>query len=132
MATSQPKTTKKLLVAFDPSEAAAAAGDFVVPVPEANTVAFFGLRSRKASTLGVMVYVGKEVTVNDLFAKLVDTGRKIPNVDLTVSMLADFVSRLDEHKIGNVVAIETTAEEPCGFRLIRIANTPSGATNNAM
>jgi hypothetical protein len=44
-------------------------------------------------------------------------------------MLADYVSRLEEHKIGNVVAIEAAAEEPCGFRLKRVANTPSGATN---
>ncbi len=129
MATPQSKpTTKKLLVAFDPSKSAAATGDFVVPILEADAVAFFGLRSKKASALGVMVYVGKEVTVNDLFAKLVDTGRKIPDVDRTVGMLSDYVSRLDEHKIGNVVAIETTAEEPGGFRLKKVANTPSGAT----
>ena len=73
-----------------------------------------------------MVYIGRDVTVNDLFAKLVDTGRKVPDVDRTVSMLADFVSRLEEHKVGNVVAIEDAAEEPFGFRLKRVANTPSG------
>lgn len=129
MATSPPKSTKKLLVAFDPSRADVATGDFVVPFLEVDAASFFGLRSKKSSTLGVMVYVGKEVTVNDLFAKLVDTGRKIPNVEQTVSMLADYMSRLEEHKIGNVVAIEAAAEEPGGFRLKRVANTPSGATN---
>lgn len=129
MTTSPPKTTKKLLVAFDPSRANAAAGDFVVPVLEADAASFFGLRSKKSSALGVMVYVGREVTVNDLFAKLVDTGRTVPNVDQTVTMLADYVSQLEEHKIGNVVAIEAAAEESCGFRLKRVANTPSGAAN---
>jgi hypothetical protein len=129
MTTSPPKTTKKLLVAFDPARTSAAAGDFVVPVLDADAASLFGLRSKKSSTLGVMVYLGKEVTVNDLFAKLVDTGRKIPDVDQAVIMLTAYISQLEGHKIGNVMAIETAAEAPGGFCLKKITNTPSGAAN---
>ncbi len=120
------KMTKKLLVAFDSTRTAPVRGDFVVPVCEAGTATFFGLRSREIAALGLMVYVGKEVTVNDLFAKLVDTGHTIPNVDQAVGILTDYVARLSEHKIGNVLAIEPAAEETSGFRLKKIANTPSG------
>jgi hypothetical protein len=129
MVTSRPMSTKKLLVAFDPSRVDAAPGDFVVPILDAEVVSFFGLGSKKPCAFAVMVYVGKEVTVNDLFAKLVDAGQEVPNVDRTVKMLVDYMSRLEEHKIGNVVAIEPAAEEPCGFRLKRVANTPSGVAN---
>ena len=129
MATSQHDTTKKLLVAFDPSRADIATSDFVVPILGPEGVEFFGLRSRKAAKLGRMVYVGREVTVNDLFAKLVDTGRKIPDVEQTLDMLTALVSRLAEYKIGNVLSIESATDEPGGFRLKRIANTPSGASD---
>lgn len=129
MATSLPNTTKKLLVTFDPLRAGAAAGDFVVPVVEADAATFWGLRSKKSSELSVMVYVGRAVTVNDLFARLVDTGSKIPDVQQTLSLLTDYITRLQDHKIGNVMAIEAAADEPCGFRLKRVANTPSGMAN---
>lgn len=119
-------TTKKLLVAFDPSDSGGGAGDFVVPVPETGRVSFVGLRSRRLSVYGRMVYVGKDITVNDLFARLVDSGRKIPSVEQTVRMLQDYVVSLQQHKIGNIVSVETTCP-PDGFRLIKIANTPSGA-----
>lgn len=129
MTTSPAKTTKKLLVAFDPARTNAAAGDFVVPVLDADSASFFGLRSKKSSTLSVLVYIGKEVTVNDLFAKLVDTGRKIPDVDQAVNILTAYMAQLEGHKIGNVMAIEAAAEAPGGFILKKIANTPSGAIN---
>jgi hypothetical protein len=129
MTITPPKTTKKLLVTFDATRASATAGDFVVPIFDAGVASLFGLRLKKSSELGVMVYLGKAVTANDLFAKLVDTGRKIPDVDQAVNMLTAYMSQLECHKIGNVVAIEVAAEEPGGFRLKKIANTPSGAAN---
>jgi hypothetical protein len=119
-------TTKKLLVAFDPSDPDAGAGDFVVPVSEEGQISFVGLRSKKPSALGRMVYVGKDITVNDLFAKLVDSGRKIPSVNQTIKMLTDYVITLQEHKIGNILSVETTAP-PDGFQLTKVANTPSGS-----
>ncbi len=74
-----------------------------------------------------MVYVGKEITVNDLFAKLVDSGRKIASVDQAMKMLSEYLAMLQAHKIGNVMSIEPDAAEPNAFRLVKVANTPSGA-----
>jgi hypothetical protein len=110
MTTSPPKTTKELLVAFDSARASSAAGDFIVPVFDADAALLFGLRSKKSSQLGVMVYLGKEVTVNDLFAKLVDTGRKIPAVDQAVNMLTDFMPQLEYHWIGNMPCSRTAVD----------------------
>jgi hypothetical protein len=121
-------TTKKILVAFDPSHPDAGRGDFLAPVSGDERIFFVGLRSRSPSDLGLLVYVGKEVPVNDLFAKLVDSGRKIASVDQTVKMLSEYLTMLQEFKIGNVMSIEPDAAEPNAFRLVKIANTPSGAT----
>jgi len=88
----------------------------------------YRLRSKSPSDLGLVVYAGKEVTVNDLFAKLVDSGRKIESVDQTVKMLSAYIAMLQGYKIGNVMSVETDAAEPSAFRLVKIADTPSGTT----
>jgi len=131
MNTSRPLTTKKLLVAFDPSAPDIVSNDFLVPIVEGDQVALLGLTSGQPSSFGVLVYLGGQVTVNDLFARLVDSGRKIPSVERTLNVLADYLLRLDAFKIGNVVSIESAAEECCGFRLARIADTPRGAARNS-
>ncbi len=120
-------TTKKLLVTFDQAKPDGGAGDFLVPVREEGRPRFVGLRSGKAADLGRMVFVGKEVTVNDLFAKLVDSGHKVGSVDQTVGMLGDYLEMLQEHKIGNVIEIQAVAGGTSRFRLVKVANTPSGA-----
>jgi hypothetical protein len=120
-------TTKTLLVTFNPSNPDAGAGDFVVPVLEDGRVFFVGMRSKKPSELGRMVYVGKDVTVNDLFAKLVDSGRKVPSVEQTLKMLTAYVVMLQEHKVGNILSVEANAAS-VGFGLTKVANTPAGAT----
>jgi hypothetical protein len=74
-----------------------------------------------------MVFVGSEVTVNELFAKLVDSGSKIPDVENTVKMLTEYVAQLQEYKIGNVLSMESVSGGRYGFRLTKVANTPSGA-----
>ncbi len=123
-------TPKKLLVTFDPSDPDTGAGDFIVPISEDGRVIFIGMRSEKPSTLARMVYVGKDITVNDLFAKLVDSGRKIANVEQTVKILTDYVVMLQEYKIGNIVSVEASAA-PDGFGITKIANTSIGATKPA-
>jgi hypothetical protein len=121
-------TTKKLLVSYDPDKKEGRRSDFVVPIVQGDEVVFFGLHSKIVDTLGVMVFVGTEVGVSDLFAKLVDTGRVIPSVDQTVKTLTNYIAQLKEHKIGNVLAIERDPEKIGGFRLSKLSNTPWGAT----
>jgi hypothetical protein len=38
--------------------------------------------------------------------------------------LEAYLRMLQEFKIGNILAVETSGEAPCGFRLKKIANSP--------
>mgnify|MGYP000303555483 CR=1 FL=1 len=117
-------TTKKFLVAYDSSEPHKASGDFLVPICDSTGLFLFGLTSKKTREQGVMVYIGKEVTVNDVFARLVDSGRKIEDVDQTLNALQAYLQMLQGYRIGNILAIEPSSDLPCGFRLKKIADRP--------
>ncbi len=121
--------TKKILVAFDPARPQSRSSDFVVPVAVLGGVQLVGVQSGKPAAQGVMVFLGREVTVNDIFARLVDSGRRIESVEVAVKLLGDYLTMLQEHKIGNVIALEPAEGEAAGFRLTKIADTPSAAAN---
>lgn len=115
-------TTKKLLVAYDPLIPESGSGDFLVPVCDSTGRFFFGLRSQKRYEQGRMVYLGKEITMNDIFAKLVDSGRKIESVSRTTDLIREYMRMLQDYKIGNIIGIESSDDESCSFRLTKIAN----------
>lgn len=69
-----------------------------------------------------MVYVGKTLTVNNVFAKLVDSGRTIESVEFTMKALEAYLRMLQDYRIGNILRIEPTAEHECGFRLVKTAD----------
>jgi hypothetical protein len=117
-------STKKLLVAYDQSKAVPRSGDFLAPINDSTGLFLFGLRSKKPSEQGLMVYVGREVTVNDVFAKLVDSGRRIQNVSQTLTCLEAYIQMLQEYRIGNILGVEPCSDTPCGFRLRKVANSP--------
>ncbi len=114
--------TKKLLVAYDPSQPHPASGNFVVPISDSTGLFFLGLKSKKRYEQGQVVYIGKGITVNDVFAKLVDSGRKIESVEATVKALEAYLRMLQDYKIGNILRIEPIAEQECGFRLVKVAD----------
>jgi hypothetical protein len=122
--------TKKILVAFDPARPKAQSGDFAIPVSVDGAIRLVGLSSGKSLSQGMMVYLGREITVNDVFAKLVDSGRKIPSVDQAVKVIGDYFAMLQEHKIGNIVGLEAAPGSTEGFRLVKLANSPSGASGS--
>jgi hypothetical protein len=112
-------TSRKLLVAFDPSHPEGSTSDFLVPVVDEGTPRLFGTRSRKTATLGMMVYIGRDVTKNDVFARLVDSGRRIDSVSKTIESIETYLRLLQAFKIGDVLSLEVSAESPDGFRLVR-------------
>ncbi len=116
--------TKKLLVAFDPSKAQSQSSDFVVPVKAEGRTRFYGLKSGVVQSLGMMVYVGRSVTENDLFAKLVDTGAKVESVDETLAQLRQYIEALQDLRIGNVVRLQECNGGNVELELA--SNTPSG------
>jgi hypothetical protein len=115
--------TKKLLVAHDESKLIAKKGDFLAVVFDGTNPIFLGLKSRCAYKSGCMVFLGKEITEKDIFAKLVDTGRKIESVDKTLKTIASYIQQLESFKIGNVVGITSKSGEP-GFELFKVSEMP--------
>lgn len=114
--------TRKLLVAYDPLKPSDGSGDFLVPINDSGGILFFGLRSRRQCGQGRVVYIGKEITMNDVFAKLVDSGREIENVLQTTKGIEEYLRMLQDYKIGNIIGIETSRDETSGFRLTKVAN----------
>lgn len=115
-----PTKTKKLLVGHDPEKPTAGAGDFLAVVFEEGRPCLLGLRSRRLWQSGRMVYIGREVTENDLFARLVDTGRRIENVRNTLDTLREYVRFLQGYRIGNVLTLEPSSNT-AGFELLKIS-----------
>jgi hypothetical protein len=108
--------TKKMLVAFDPAKPEKASSDFLVPVAEEGKVVLFGTKSRRVISHGMVVFVGREITVNDVFARLVDSGRKIPAVAEALDMISIYLGYVSVHKIGQIVQISEDAS-PLSFAL---------------
>jgi hypothetical protein len=114
--------TKKLLVASD-ADTGETSNDFLVVLLESEQEPkLFGLKSRKSFSSGVVAYIGMEITENDLFARLVDAGRYIADVDHTLGVLETYIQKLQEFRIGNVLTI--TGDALSGFRLVKLADTP--------
>lgn len=117
--------SKKVLVAFDPEKPDKSSSDFLVPVKnESGEIEFLGTRSKKAIRYGMVILTSRAVTENDLFAKLVDTGRKVPSVADTLDMLGKFLDAMKTVKIGNVVEVVGGSEN--SITLVVASNTPSG------
>lgn len=116
--------SKKVLVAFDPEKPDKQSSDFLVPIPtEDGGVALLGSKSGKVASYGLVVLTGKSVNENDLFAKLVDTGQKVPSVDECLTRLIAFNEQVKAVRIGNIVEIETANGE---LKLNVAAKSPSG------
>lgn len=95
-------STKKILAGFDPYGPKQASSDFLVPVYEGDSVVLFGTKSKRTVAYGMVVFVGREITVNDVFASLVDSGRKIPNVTDQLAAIQHYLTILNSVKIGQV------------------------------
>lgn len=117
--------SKKILVAFDPDKLDKSSSDFLVPVKnESGEIEFLGTRSKKTIRYGTVILTSRAVTENDLFAKLVDTGRKVSNVADAIDTLGRFLDAMKTVKIGNVVEVVGGSEN--SITLVVASNTPSG------
>lgn len=103
--------TRKLLVAFDPARPDCQTSDFLIPWERDGQRVFLGLKSGKEATFGILVFVGRSVTENDLFTKLIETGREVANVDQALESLRSYLDALQALKIGNVARIELCCDQ---------------------
>ncbi len=89
---------------------------------------FRELKSKSLKPYGLLVFLGRAITENDLFAKLVDSRALIDDVPGTLNLLANYLELLQAFKIGNVVRIE--GSDAANFHLQLVAPTPSAAIKN--
>lgn len=116
--------SKKLLVPFDPVKPTWNPDDWLVPVKEDGKVVLRSLKKDRVFQYGRVVFVGQNVSESDLFAKLVETGRKILDVADTLETLGKFLEAMKTVKIGNVIELADGAED--STVLVVASNTPSG------
>lgn len=115
---------KKLLAAYDPSHPDAQPGEFLVPWAEDRSIGLMGISSGQAYSHGLVVYLGREVSEKDVFAKLVDAGRKFPDLDQALATISRYLYLVQEQKIGSVVTlIEREGLFP-EFQLAQVDKTP--------
>jgi hypothetical protein len=119
-------STKKLLVAFDPMRPDAMSSDFLAPLHRDGHCILLGLKSREERSIGLVVFLGRAVTENDLFAKLVDSGARMIDVNQTLAMLRSYLIDVQALKIGNVVRVRCPKEKDnFEFEFEVVAKTPS-------
>lgn len=109
--------TKKLLVAFDPKKPTSRSSDFLLPMVIDDNPMFLGLSSGKYFEYGMVVMTGKAVTVNDVFAKVVDLGRKVDDVDEMLDLIAKYFELVKKYKISNVLKVVDDLSVSYGFDL---------------
>ena len=120
--------TKQMLAAFDLTQADPRPGEFVIPSCSEGGWLFQGLRSGTEYRYALTVFVGRLVTENDLFAKLIDTGAKIPTVAGTLGMFKQYLDVISKLKVGNVVQMRQPAQGAAErFNIELFATTPSAA-----
>ena len=113
--------TKKLLVAYNPDKPNEKSSDFVFPVCIEGKSKLFGLSSGKYFEYGMLVLVGRPVSVNDLFAKLVHSGKEIESVDEILESIDNYFELVKKIKIGNVIQAVQDTSSVLGVRLEKVS-----------
>jgi len=117
--------SKKMLVAFNVENSGNVSSDFLIPVfNDSDEIVLIGTCSGKVISYGLVILTGQEVTENDLFAKLIDSGRKIISVDNTLLLLSSFIEEVKNMKIGNVVKVGMDNDGVLTLSLV--SSSPSG------
>lgn len=80
-------------------------GEFIVPYLIDNEIKLTGLKTKKYYDAALVVYVGKEITENDVFAKLVDAGFIFSSVDRQLEVLRESLDVIKTTKIGSMLEI---------------------------
>ncbi len=115
--------TKRFPVSVSYANFKAKSKEFLIPFTGKEQNGFRGIDSGRVSQYGLITFIGKEINVNEVFAKLVDSGQKIDNVDGTLAAIEIFLKELQQFKVGNIISI-SYSEDGIGFELVKEANRP--------
>lgn len=97
---------KKILVPIDLNDPQKKINDFLFPSPSDDGLTLTGIKSGQQWGHG-MVILTSQINENDIFKKVVDSGKKIESVEVLLSTLKDYVSELPKYKIGNILKLNS-------------------------
>lgn len=109
--------TKKLLAAYDVEHAEARPGELLVPWMEGGRLGLIGMKSGRIYSYGTVVHVGREVSEQDVFARLVDAGRHFADLDQGMAIIGRYVRLMPDKKIGSVVRLADQDQGAGDFEL---------------
>lgn len=115
--------TKKMPTSVTFGNFKSKSNEFLIPFTGKDRKGFKGIVSGEPSQYGAIKFIGTQITSNDVFAKLVDNGHKIDNVDEILTALADFLDQLQQFKVGNIISI-SYSDNDNSFKLNKIADRP--------
>ena len=113
-------TTKKLPHSMTRDGRATQRGEHLVPcldIPRQNV--FVGVKTGKRYKAGYLVFLGKDITAEDIFKKL----NSEQPLQADRQAIESFLAELQSHKIGNVVSLQFTSDDRCHLK--KIANHPA-------
>jgi hypothetical protein len=102
--------TRKILVPIDIENPEKIIKDFLYPKPTENGLVLSGIKTDKNWEYGMVILTG-EKNENEIFKQIVDSGIKIPSVDLLLSVLKDYVREIQKYKIGNILELNNSNNE---------------------
>ncbi len=96
--------TRKILVPIDIDNPSKKINDFLYPDPTENGFVLRRIKTGKEWKFGIVILTS-EINENDIFKKIVDSGKKIESVDKLRNSLKDYVLQMPTFKIGNVLKL---------------------------
>ena len=107
-----------MLVRFDPKNPEGSSSEFLIPTRLDNgEMAFTSLKSERISEYGLVIFTGRDLAPEDVFAKLVDSGKRVLSVEKTMADINAFLEDIALHKVGSVLKLVSVEGDSRGFRL---------------
>ena len=115
--------TKKMLIPFDIKQPRKKLNGFLYPsIDKTEVNSFLEIDTNKEWNVGRVVFTGIEISKNDVFARIVDSGKKIKSVDDLLSTIEDYIKQISNLKIGDIVEIKPL--ENGKFELLKLLKSP--------
>jgi hypothetical protein len=110
--------TKKILAPFDLEKSDKKITGYLYPNFDVEQInSFLEISKSKEWKTGMVVFTGKEITKNDLFAKIVDSGKKVKSVNDLLKNLESYLNQIRSFKIGDIIGIKPIED---GFELVKL------------
>lgn len=114
--------TKKILVPFDLQNPDKKINGFLYPNINLEQIdTFHEINKGKEWKTGMIVLVNQPITTNDVFAKIVDSGKKINSVNDLLNHIENYLEQVSKFKIGDIIGIEPLNNS---FKLIKMEKPP--------